>query len=167
MPKFLPFLRSEDGAVTVDYVVLLSVAAAAAAATAGALSEGVSDVNRAVETQMGTQGMVGETWATAMANYTPYDEPTYSQLYAGFSSLENPDLDVLEGMVNVLVEQMTPEASTDEEYGMLNDMTFSIGRVYADRVRARPGQTEYDEASVAPILADLGWDQGLVAVNGP
>ena len=156
MPR-LPFLIAEDGAVTVDWVVLTAGAAAVALATAGVLSAGLSQSNRAVEEEMGLTGTVGETWAAAMRNYLPYNDVTYSQHYNDFTTLTDEELDEMEKFVNDTLAEWLPKADTADKTGALNDLTFAIGLVYAERVLPRPGATGADEAKITAIADKLGW----------
>lgn len=166
MLKTSPFVSAEDGAITVDWVVLTAIGSAVAMATVGVLSGGVKGMNQQVEIHLGNTSTVSTTWAEAMRNYDPYDDGIYQAIYGDLSSLSEADLDIMEAYFNDVAATLGEEAETEAEYGLINDVSFAVGLVYVDRVRGRPGGTEADAAEIARIADQLGWsDEALAFTN--
>lgn len=149
------FLRSEHGAVTVDWVVLTAAAAGVALATSGLLVAGIHSQQYAMEEAMGTQGFVGETFAAAMRNYQPFDQAFHEAVYNDVSSLSDADLDILEAFVNDMNSLLA--SGTEEEVNALTDMTYAVGLTYAERIRERPNGTGSDPTELERIATELGW----------
>lgn len=161
----MPFLMSESGAVTVDWVVLTAAVAGVALATLGVLAGGLAQANRAVETQMSETNAVGDTWAAAMRNYQPHNGVFYGTVYDAWSTLSDDDLDQMNRLVNDVVAEMAPLAETADDNGQLNDLSFAIGRVYSDRVRKRPEAIGADPVEVERIFALMGWNDETMSAT--
>ncbi len=69
MSQFSHFIRSEDGAITVDWVVLTAAIVGLCLAVAVVVSGGVEDLSRDVDTQLTDQG-IATTFAEAFAGLT-------------------------------------------------------------------------------------------------
>jgi Flp pilus assembly pilin Flp len=160
------FLQDEDGAVTVDYVVLTAAAAGVALATLAVLSTEVRSWFRATEALAVDQGIVSGTWAAAMRDYQAYNPLLHQALVEDFSVLSDEELDTVESFVNDYIEQMTPLAENESDTGLLTDLTFAVGYAYMERVRERPYGSEPDPAEMGRLAAKMGWDGSLSGMFG-
>jgi hypothetical protein len=189
MKRLPTFLRREDGAVTVDYVVLVSGGVVAALIVATVWQGAFTNFTLRMEEEAARQGVVasggemrevldadgnptGEldwvptgSWAAAMRDYPPYNPILYERLVQDFSSLSDADLDEMERYVNAYYRTMKELAGDNPtNYGMLDDLDFAIGLSYLKRYRGRPNDlSEPDPQQIGRIASDLGWGDGLVA----
>jgi Flp pilus assembly pilin Flp len=155
------FLRSDEGAVTADYVVLLAMAASLALVTVGALMVTTRSMTGAVGTGMSANDSVSDSWAVAMRSYQPIKPERYEAMYNDMASLRSADLAMLAAMVadSKPTYRVQIMAGGSNEPRMMTDLEYAIGRAYADRLARTPVAGGHDEAEVARILAALGWRQ--------
>jgi Flp pilus assembly pilin Flp len=156
------FLRSDDGAVTADYVVLLAMATTLALITVGALLMTSRAMTSGVGMSMSENDSVSDSWAAVMRSYQPIHERRYERMFNDFSSLPVPDLVELAKLANDGEAQGSlaiMAGGGENEEQKITDMTYALGRVFADRLARTPAATGHDEAEVTRILTGLGWEQ--------
>ncbi|WP_371157658.1 hypothetical protein [Jannaschia sp. 2305UL9-9] len=157
MSRSCAFLSREDGAISVDWVVLTAIATATAMGTVGILSSGVKTANHEVEVQMGLAASAGDTWGAAMRDYIPYSETNHTVLHTGLSTLSRDDLDTMSDFLMSFVADQTDTAEGADEHGALNDISFATGLANSERGEARPTADTTDPDEIARIASQLGW----------
>jgi Flp pilus assembly pilin Flp len=163
------FLHDEQGAVSVDYVVLLGAAAAAALTLLTVWDAGVDEIRSAFAQKADEEGMAdgtrAGTFAAAMENYPPFHPELYDRLVADFGTLNNDDLDEMERFVNAYYAALEGEVGNNAtNQGILDDLDYAMGLSYARRSRPRPNDlTAPDPEAVARIAVELGWNGQMLA----
>ncbi len=141
------FAASEGGAVTVDYVVLVSGAAMLAAGLAAAYTNQVLQLNYNVAANM-QQRETRPSFA-----YRPYDPEVHGIFATLLSTLTEGELQQMSGWGNA-VRGDPPQ--TDAEAERFRDLDNAITAVYASRYASRGEGADYHPAAVEGIAAKLG-----------
>lgn len=141
------FLACERGAVTVDYVVLVSGAAMLAAGLAAAYANQVLQLNYNVAANM------QERETRPSFAYRPHDAGVHETFATLMSTLTDEELEQMSGWGNA-VRLAPPQGEAEAE--RFHDLDNAITAVYAGRYASRGGDTAYDAAEVEGIAVKLG-----------
>lgn len=148
LPSVRRLLAGECGAVTVDYVVLVSGAAMLAAGLAAAYT------NQLLQLNYNVAANVQERDTRPSFAYRPYDEGVHSTFATLFSTLTDGELSELSAWGNA--KRSVPPAGTQDELETFRDLDNAITAVYGSRYKSRGDGDDYDAATLERIVAKLG-----------
>ncbi|WGH80446.1 Flp family type IVb pilin [Jannaschia ovalis] len=153
------FLRDEQGAVTVDWVVLTAAMVALGLAVMATVSRGVQATVTDIDANMNAPSVI--TRMNHGFGYAAHNQRVFNGLLTDMAGMPDDDLDQVAAYFNAVAEADLSGAD-DDTLGQLADFNAAIDMAYVDGGRTRPTETQYDEAELARISTEMGYDQGGV-----
>ena len=157
------FLAEDEGAVTVDWVVLTAALAFLGVTVAVVVVTGLKDLTHEIDDEL-QEVEVGTTFAAIRTNaYEPFDAAYYEGWMAALSNLSDEDLDAVEAFANDSRATLQPQVRTAADQGALDDTSAGIDAVYAERGRDRPHGTDADHSEVVRIVNEQNWNAATLS----
>ncbi|SFJ05891.1 Flp family type IVb pilin [Jannaschia pohangensis] len=163
------FVASEDGAVTVDWVVLAAALTSLGVLVALAVSDGVENLSGDLSDSLADRQIAVEF---TRSNGGISDAQMAAQGFAGGAlgfngdtgSLSDAELDALSGWVNdVRIGVSAASPSEREEFASLDR---AVNDAYVDRARVRPTGNDYNSSDLASAGDRLDLDAARTAASG-
>lgn len=136
------FLRSERGAVTVDWVVLTAAAAGMAIAATSVVSGGLASLAADLEEQLRTQQISDSFVQFRSSDFDQlYDAGTLSEEQASASfaiANEMDNAEILSGLASLILKSVNGTITNDEEAAMYAMASVAVQRNIIDASELEP-----------------------------
>ncbi|MFO6464457.1 hypothetical protein ACK8OR_08695 [Jannaschia sp. KMU-145] len=149
----ISFIETEDGAVTVDWVVLTAALVALGLAVMISVSTGVQSTVAAIDANMNAPSVI--TRMNHGFGYAAHDQATFNRMIVGMAGMDPADLDQIAAFFNE-VNESDLSGLSDDERGQLADINTAIDMAYVDAGGTRITETSYDAVTVAALAEGLG-----------
>ncbi len=185
--RLVEFIKKEDGAITVDWVVLSTAVAVLCLAAAGVLTAATNSFTNYNARELALQNYGGENLFDT-ANYTPEHDALYEAYVNWLAGLSLEQLDAVAGFANRLhaagygedvggADETGCNAGNGRGYGVgycrnqernntpvanTNDFLMAVDQAYAERGAGRPTHTRIDSANINAAFQHMGLSQAEV-----
>lgn len=185
------FLSDENGAVTVDWVVMTAALVGLALAVMTAVRGGVADLSGEISTLMADYEIettfresfpwdISDVWplggdspTAADPNYEPFDQANYDMLVAVLRGLDTDQLQATDGALTqgsrlaVQSELTRRDALLDWQQGRVDDTEGALALVLGERGVERWSGRGASEASINALSVEAGLSEvGIIVTSG-
>lgn len=171
--NIIEFLKREEGAISVDWVVLSTAAALMCLAAAGILSTATDSFARYNARELSIQNYAGSAFFQDGV-YVPEDDALYAAYVDGLSGLTLDQLDALAGFANRLHASgyggdvggtdtgPCYNCGAGSEVANTNDFLMAVDQEYVTRGAGRPAHTHIDSHQIGAAFESMGLTQSQV-----